>query len=1769
MQDDEDFDEHTLDGEGDDESEEDVFEDMDENDQDNDGLYDANDDEEDRHGDQEMEISISFEPQSGTALTESMARAANSTSGGADDFDEDAARLVTVASGGTGGRREMRPPSRRPSDGTGRLRHSRRAYESIMDRADIDDNDDLGGYDSSYEQDEVSHAPMTHGDNDDDPIGEWITVNHGEDGGEEDEYADGDNDVVRLMNSGRTYPANSGGNRSRPRLADIMESFNAQSRGGGLGGGAVRIAGDDLMGFLGTLPIPEFLRNTIASSGGLRHMVAHIPMNGESMEHDEATMFDMSNEFHGGVREALDSLVRPNRVHNRANVREGAASNPTPLRHPLLHMPTADRTRGNASGRGRSGSFIDAIISAVEGPGRGPDLLSSEEKMKSVVTQRRRLLGSLISDRRWGTDVGDRELTSGLLGALGQSVVKFYRITEGEKVVVGASSPEACSEVEASRPKSFEEAFLSQFGRAGRASRRYGATEESKEEMDLQESKDDSESSVDDAEGSSGEDCLDDPSMLEAPGLTGAVTYEAVGVDEAHASLNADNVEAVSTDMIASDGVRTSDAHPVDSEITAPGESVVLGSVLGNHDEMTPAGGVDSSRCPDGYDPEVWELLPPEVQHEILRDELPGSRVSLEDTVMMDHTELDRSALEALPAAMRSEVLREEAVERRRRESFDQTNADSSAIISSFGSQIGADLQSTDATASRPSAAQENYLFITSLPPVLRHEALLGADEEFISSLPQSIRQEAETIRERRRHRVEIVANTAMRLNLVSSRNIDRISSATAANDGEGDNANDVYSRLYTQLLPGRAHGNAAGENESNLHPTTVFFEDERDGRPPFGPRLVSRILHYVVSGTSTRLSRVLTRLLCVLCRYRSTRLPILHALTSILLKDAQKATECLLQIPREPYKTYTIHSSADGSSSRSYSLCGISSTENDDSLLAEMNSIAAAMSRANQVQGTLCVRRLLHLMGSLVKHTDRLVWYDIMKEMARNDIAHEVKLPFCALSQFSSENAASEWMFQKLILLLGDQRVLQECDIDSVLYLLGELCEPLSRLKVDQVSSLVSKQILNSSASHLMPPSQATSDSNRSNSGTAPVTEHADDAAIEQASKRRRVDESVGGTLEVGDGNDSSHNAGTSAVTSENGSMEICKTKDLTQNVSVDTARLETDQEHLDMESAEEISLPFPVLDSKSIELLAMLAKSEYCGGPGRNRLSRVMCTLSLYDGNWKQLVSSLSSAAESLIGNTEAECRTMLAVLTKVVDRNGSAADATSLPELSTPSSVSETRLLRVFRLMGSLRNSIDGSNMSPTGGSSTYEATPMTLSGTVEERSFVARHIRGINFGSLWGLLCEILNQIRGLEGISEEIINAGVGKCPVPATSVANSMSSTTVVQSVPSTVKQPFLSSLTMRFMPLIECYMTVSGATLLRARRSNAPESGSMVRSLNSFAGLDSMHTGMLPPTPSGSSGCLLRAASSMVIQKVAIPGARFRQHKSFIDMHMDLIEGPDTARFLQFVEANKSLLNMILRQNIPLLESSFSPFVLIPRLRTLLHFDIKRAYFKLKLKKLKQSAGRNFGSLRISVHRSSVMEDSFQKLRFCSAEEMRKRLSVTFLGEDGIDAGGLTREWFSLLAKEIFNVNYCLFTATDDNVTFQPNPYSGINPDHLGYFKFVGRIIGKAICDGHLLDAHFTRSFYKHMLGIPVGYQDLEALEPEYYKSLMAIIEHPLDLLGLDLTFSAELNEFGRVEIVDLIENGRSIAVTDENKSDYIRLIANHRMTNSIQKQV
>ena len=208
-----------------------------------------------------------------------------------------------------------------------------------------------------------------------------------------------------------------------------------------------------------------------------------------------------------------------------------------------------------------------------------------------------------------------------------------------------------------------------------------------------------------------------------------------------------------------------------------------------------------------------------------------------------------------------------------------------------------------------------------------------------------------------------------------------------------------------------------------------------------------------------------------------------------------------------------------------------------------------------------------------------------------------------------------------------------------------------------------------------------------------------------------------------------------------------------------------------------------------------------------------------------------------------------------------------------------------------------------------------------------------------------------------------------------------------------------------------------------------------------------------------------------------------------------EMVEDEDDAqklvggqKLVEFVSANKILINALLRSSPSLLDKGLRAMVRIPSCTTFMDFDVKRHWFRSQVRRLRQNASRRHGSLRLSIRRQRVFEDAYHQLRLRNAEEMRGRLHINFVNEEGVDAGGLSREFFGILAKEMFNPNYALFTSTEDGCTFQPNQHSSINPDHLSYFQFVGRIVGKAVADGFLLDAHFTRSLYKHMLGLKVS---------------------------------------------------------------------------------
>lgn len=226
---------------------------------------------------------------------------------------------------------------------------------------------------------------------------------------------------------------------------------------------------------------------------------------------------------------------------------------------------------------------------------------------------------------------------------------------------------------------------------------------------------------------------------------------------------------------------------------------------------------------------------------------------------------------------------------------------------------------------------------------------------------------------------------------------------------------------------------------------------------------------------------------------------------------------------------------------------------------------------------------------------------------------------------------------------------------------------------------------------------------------------------------------------------------------------------------------------------------------------------------------------------------------------------------------------------------------------------------------------------------------------------------------------------------------------------------------------------------------------------------------------------------------------------------------------------------------------------------------------FKQKYTQLRQLCYHNAEAshIKVIVGRNSIFEDSYHQVSRLPPHELRRRLFITFRGEEGLDYGGVAREWFFLLSHEVLNPMYCLFEYADkNNYSLQINPASSINPDHLSYFKFVGRFIAMALFHGKFIYSGFTLPFYKQMLGKSLTMKDLESIDPEFYNSLLWIKDNKIEECDLEMYFAADYEVLGQIRNHELKPDGSNIRVTDENKEEYIRLMTQWRFTRGQEEQ-
>ncbi|TIA76152.1 hypothetical protein E3P91_00019 [Wallemia ichthyophaga] len=203
-----------------------------------------------------------------------------------------------------------------------------------------------------------------------------------------------------------------------------------------------------------------------------------------------------------------------------------------------------------------------------------------------------------------------------------------------------------------------------------------------------------------------------------------------------------------------------------------------------------------------------------------------------------------------------------------------------------------------------------------------------------------------------------------------------------------------------------------------------------------------------------------------------------------------------------------------------------------------------------------------------------------------------------------------------------------------------------------------------------------------------------------------------------------------------------------------------------------------------------------------------------------------------------------------------------------------------------------------------------------------------------------------------------------------------------------------------------------------------------------------------------------------------------------------------------------------------------------------------------------------------IKVRRNHIFEDSYAEIMRQTPNDLKKRLMIKFEGEDGLDYGGVSREFFFLLSHELFSPLYCLFEySAHDNYTLQINPNSSINPEHLNYFKFIGRCVGLAIFHRRFLDAYFITSLYKMILNKRIGLQDLESVDAELHRSMSWILDNDITDI-LDNNFVADVETFGEIQSVPLKEGGEDVELNESNKKEYVDLMVQFRIVTRVKDQ-
>ena len=256
-------------------------------------------------------------------------------------------------------------------------------------------------------------------------------------------------------------------------------------------------------------------------------------------------------------------------------------------------------------------------------------------------------------------------------------------------------------------------------------------------------------------------------------------------------------------------------------------------------------------------------------------------------------------------------------------------------------------------------------------------------------------------------------------------------------------------------------------------------------------------------------------------------------------------------------------------------------------------------------------------------------------------------------------------------------------------------------------------------------------------------------------------------------------------------------------------------------------------------------------------------------------------------------------------------------------------------------------------------------------------------------------------------------------------------------------------------------------------------------------------------------------------------------------------------------------------------------PFLLDSKVKTEIlqidaHHQKQMAYSQIQERNFGTLFGLNRGGylesprLEITVNRNDIVTKTLNQLSNHHTSSLKKPLMVKFEGEEGEDAGGVRKEFFLLILREILDPKYGMFQNYEESRLMWFSDYK-IVEDQM-YF-LVGIVLGLAIYNDTIIDISFPLALYKKLLGENIDMYDLKELDPTLYKSFQQILNFDEEENGstiedvFSLTFSIDKEQFGEVVSIDLVESGSEKNVTKSNRTDYVNAYIDYMFNTSVQE--